>query len=411
MSDARIIEIGGKRYVVGMTWNSFSEEKKRRELVDLGPTGSDWAVIREVSDEVVQAGFCKQPENVKLPPKTAALAPLIASVRIQPWLGIFDLGDGLFWYIAVRDGHTILPDGDAIGDEEFVLKLRDDHAAYYGTDWNEIKGGIEKIEDLIDRAREKPSIVFSLHGGGVPPSVIAGALGVLAIIAAGGWYMHMKHVSDMEKQRHLAMLRARAAMMAKRGVKPAPPKISPLETKPMPDDWIASCLNAARGIPVSHGGWNLKSYECRDNSVAVKWVRSEGATVFDRPQGMLSQDGNSVDGLLQFKVMDSMGHDAGDKLGVEKEALIGLAQKIGENIVFSGGDEKPAAMTLPGQTPAPEEAAHEKSIGFTLKVSFAPDLIGFDGVPGARIDTLSFDGAAWTLSGKLYEQMPAFAGE
>lgn len=53
-----------------------------------------------------------------------SLAALLADSHKVPWAGAFDLGDGLWWYIAVRDNYGLMPDGDVVGTFEDIQQAR-----------------------------------------------------------------------------------------------------------------------------------------------------------------------------------------------------------------------------------------------------------------------------------------------
>ena len=412
---ARIITIGKKRYLAGMSWRSFDRAQKRRDLVDMGktmfrdedgePMGAKWCAVRELSDEVVQAGFCRKLESGGSLTKLAALAPLVASVRIQPWLGIYKIEEGLWWYIAVRNGHTILPDGDAIGDEETILALREQHSGY--GDWNYLKGGIAEIEALIAESQEKPSKVFSLTGSGIPPQYIAAGVGLTLAAAGGLWWMHAEHVRQIEHDREVTMMRAKVLMMKKMGKKPPPPALSPLVTQSMPDEWLTACLDTLSKRSVSMYGWMLKSFECHAGTrvISMTWLRADGATVLARPIGVLSADGNTVIDSVPMRKVADVGHDSGGPLPMEREAMLGWAQSLGITLALQDAARTPAPNRLPGAAAPDTDAQVQQqiaSVDFMFSLAFEPRGLGLDGIPGARVQTMSFDGQKWDVSGKLY---------
>ena len=431
--NARVITIGKKRYIVGLSWRSFDHVQKIGALREMGKTmfpdeqgdplgllpakGAQWYAMRPVSEEIVQAGFCRKPDGVKSTSGLIALAPLVASVRMQPWLGIYKVAEGLWWYIAVRDGHTILPDGDAIGDEPFILALREQHSGF--GDWNYINGQLEDLENLIEESEEKPSKVLPLNGAAIPSYYIAAGVGVA--IAAGGalWWTNHRQAQEAERQRQAALARARAEMQHKKIIEQSKAAPSPLSIEPMPDEWLAACYLSSRSIPVSKDGWVLKSYECNaeTNSVAAVWHREEGATVAHRPGGALSADGDAVYATLPILKPLDAGHDSGGQMDTEREELLAWSQSIGVKTTLTIPDVT-VAKSLPGQErkevagPSP----HARSLDFSFEIPFLPQGhdapqgdgsqhgLGLDNVAGARVSKLSFDGLKWKISGHLYEK-------
>ncbi len=431
--NTRVITIGKKRYLVGLSWRSFDHVQKIGALREMGKTmfpdeqgeplgllpakGAQWYAMRPVSEEIVQAGFCRKPDGVKSPSGLIALAPLVASVRIQPWLGIFKVAEGLWWYIAVRDGHTILPDGDTIGDEQLILALREQHSGF--GDWNYINGQIEDLGNLIAESEEKPSKVLPLNGSTIPPQYIAVGVGVA--IAAGGalWWTSHHKAQEAERQRQAALARARAEMQHKKTLEQSEAVPSPLSIEPMPDEWLDACYLSSRSIPVSKDGWVLKSYECNaeTNSVAVAWHRDEGATVTHRPGGTLSPDGDTVYATLPILKRLDAGHDSGGQLETEREELLAWSQSIGVKVTLTSADAR-VSKSLPGQEKKGDagQPPHARSLDFSFEIPFLPQGHGapqgdssrhaleLDNVAGARVSRLSFDGLKWKISGHLYEK-------
>ena len=421
--NARVITIGKKRYLVGLSWRSFDHVQKIGALREMGKTmfpdeqedpmgllpakGAQWYAMRPVSEEIVQAGFCRKPDGVKSASGLIALAPLVAPVRMQPWLGIYKVADGLWWYIAVRDGHTILPDGDAIGDEQFILALREKES-WYG-DWNYINGQIEDLENLIAESEEKPSKVLPLNGSAIPSQYIAAGVGV-AIVAGGAlWWTNYRQAQEMERQ--AAMARARAEMQHKKTIEQSKAAPNPLVIEPMPDEWLAACYLSSRSIPVSKDGWVLKSYECNaeTNSVAAVWHREEGATVAHRPGGALSLDGDMVSATMPMskpKQSDAR-QNSGDRLDAEREALLAWSQSIGVKATLETAALAPVSKNLPGQKKNGGGEAISpvaRSVDFAFEMPFLPQALGLDNVVGARVSKMSFDGLKWKISGHLYEK-------
>ncbi len=418
--NARVITIGKKSYLVGLSWRSFDHAQKKSELREMGktmfpdeqgePIGAQWYAVRPVSDEIVQAGFCRKPDGVKSPSGLIALAPLVASVRMQPWLGIYKVADGLWWYIAVRDGHTILPDGDAIGDEQSILALREQHSGF--GDWNYINGKIEDLENLISESDERPSKVLPLNGAAIPPQYIAAGVGIA--IAAGGalWWTNHRQAQEMERQRQQSMARARAEMQHKKSLEEQSKMTpSPLAIQPMPDEWLAACFMSSRSIPVSIDGWILKSYECdgETNSVAVVWHREDGATVAHRPDGALSSDGDTVFASMPMSkpAPGAVTSDVGHAPGAEREALLAWSQAIGVKATLTSvAASATVSKNLPGQKKKGDAGptSTARIVDFAFEMLFLPHALGLDNVDGARVSKLSFDGLKWKISGHLYEK-------
>ena len=403
-----IITIGKRRYCVGMAWRSFDHAQKLPSLREMGRTmfpdvsgtaqGAQWYAMRPVSPEIVQCGFSRVPEGLKNapPPGTYALAPLVASVRMQPWLGVFKLSDGLWWYIAVRDGHTILPDGDAIGDENAIIALREQHSSF--GDWNYIQGTLSDLENLIAESQEKPSRVRALYRAPIPTKYIAASLAGLLAVGGMAWYLQHLHDQQAARKRQAALLRARAAMMQKK--EPEKPNV---ET-PLPDEWIRSCMDAAGSVPISIDGWVVKGFVClaSTNSLTLTWHREEGATIGHRPAGMLSADGDTV---TDSRALPKLAKSSQAIQGNGREMLLAWAQALDVPLKLSAPVH---TVLLPGQKEQGQADSHAAPrpapITFSIEFPFLPNSLGLDGIHGVVVERLAFDGKKCTVSGSLQEK-------
>ncbi|RWA45651.1 hypothetical protein AU476_01045 [Cupriavidus sp. UYMSc13B] len=257
---AGIIQIGKRRWVAGMTWASYEDTPNKVELrEDAQRLNSTWAAVR-IGEDCIQGGFCGAIEGEKVS-KLYSLAAMLADSRKQPWLGIFKIGDGLWWYVAVRDGHAILPDGDVLGGEEETYAARERHSGY--TDWNYVEGDLELLESLIKEVEDGPTRIKSLDGKAYLPKILAGTTIALTAVAAGGWWMHNQHEQEAAKQR-AAMARMRE-QMAQAKLNENPVVSTPAITLPLPAAFLRSCGDAVT-LPISQYGWLI-------DSVAALWTR------------------------------------------------------------------------------------------------------------------------------------------
>lgn len=200
-----ILSIVGKQWLAGMTWRSYENIPDKQDLRnDAEQLGHSWATVR-IGEEAIQAGFCAPIDGMKRPKKLFSLAAMLADSREQPWLGIFKIREGLWWYIAVRDGHAVLPDGDVIGGEEEIRKARDNHAGY--GDWKYFEGDIDALTTLIKGIEGKPTPVKSLVTSNWPRMPTVAAVTIVSL--AGGylwWDAHQQEtIAQAARAKALAM--------------------------------------------------------------------------------------------------------------------------------------------------------------------------------------------------------------
>lgn len=389
----RIININGRQWLAGMSWCSFEDVPSREELQDdASRLHSEWCAVR-IGEAAIQAGFCEPIDDIKRPAKLYSLAAMLADSREQPWLGIFKIEEGLWWYIAVRDHHAILPDGDIIGGEKEIHAARDRHSGY--TDWKYIEGDIRLLAEFMEDIGEKPTPVKSLVSTNIPTVPIAVAAAIVLATAAGGyWWWHQKKVEE-ERERAIAMAKMRAQIANQKTPVVAPP--SPLLTIPDPNSMVRACGRIILSQPLSMYGWTLGPIECNQTSVSLTWLREDGATVIKKPEGELSTDGEKVIQSIPLG-LEQKGNNNAIELPREELAIRGWAQAAG--IALSLNRANPP-MALPGadNTNVPPPIP-QSNIRFDL--AFAPFWLDFSTIPGLRLTRVKSTAAGWSIEGALY---------
>lgn len=390
---AQIVQLGKRRWLAGMEWRSFEEVPTKAELLkDAEGMKADWVSVRNGAS-AIQAGFCAAVEGVAKPVKLNSLAAMLADSREQPWLGIFDLGNGLSWYIAVRDGHAILPDGDVIGNAEAVMAVRESHAGY--DDWNYVEGDIELLAELIAEIEAKPTRVKSLVASNLTVVAIAAVTILLAGGAVGGgyWWHHTKQVEEQERLAAMAKMRAQLAGRA------VPTEIrSPLLDLAQPNEWLAACNRSIAVLPLSKRGWELGQVECDGSEAAVRWLNKPGATVRGRPDGNVSAQGDTIDQVIPLNgLVKNSSNDAVD-LETAKLVLRGWAQSAGFALRMDAPVPPPA---LPGAS-APPKTAMPATAHVVLEISVSPFGLDMSSLPGFRLNRIKTTDAGWHLEGTIY---------
>jgi hypothetical protein len=394
---AKIVSLNGRQWVAGLSWASFEDFPDKDELQkDADRLKAQWYALRE-GEHAIQAGFCEAIERIKHPRKLYSLAAMLADSREQPWLGIFKIEEGLWWYVAVRDHHAILPNGDIIGGEDEIRAAQNRHSGY--TDWKYIEGGIEMLSEFIDQVDEKPTPIKSLAGGNGPTKgQIAAGLATVALIAGAGgmWWQHKQAVE--ERERAEAFARMRAQLTAQKT--PLPPPPSPLLTTVPPEVLLRSCGQTVMSLPLSRYGWMLVNIECNQDAVTAHWERGEGATVIQMPEGVLDINGSKVTQTIPLG-LNLKGEDDAIALDKEELALRAWAQMANIPLTIEAPEKKPE---LPGTQPS-EQGAMPPPIPQTkvrLSLPFAPFSLSFTDIRGFRINSLESTATGWTIQGVLY---------
>ncbi len=401
---ARIIKINGKQWLAGMSWISFEDVPSKAELQeDADRRKADWYAIRN-GETAIQAGFCQQ-LSAKPPQKIYSLAAMLADSREQPWLGIFKIEEGLWWYIAVRDGHAILPDGDIIGGQAEMEAARERHSGYL--DWKYIDGDLAFLAELIAGVNEKTTKVKSLKAGVLPwvphavsPVALAAATVVLVLAAGGGYYWWHEQQLEQERARLAAQARMRALLMANNT---SVNETSPLFTSPLPHVWLDACSKVILPLPLSRYGWSLNEISCNANAVIVSWKREPGATVMQKPNGDISPEGSIVTETIQLPVFDARGANNGIKLDDAMLRMRAMAQAISMTLVMSKVTP-PAPPPVKNQPPLPPPPPYATVL---LNSKVSPWQLGLETIPGLRLKKISVSDVLtnsqdWIIEGTIH---------
>jgi hypothetical protein len=382
---ARIIRIGKTNWLAGMSWRSFEDRPSKADITDdAKQLNAQWYAVR-VGESAIQGGFCMPPDGCKTPTKLYSLAAMLADSQKQPWLGIFKIDDGIWWYIAVRDGHAILPDGDLIGDETTILAARERHSGY--ADWNYIEGDATELSRIIDEIKLNKTPVKSLVQSYSYVSMGAAVVSLIFIASGIWWYIHTRQTAQ-------AQARIRAAMSKKL----PPPVISPMLTTPDPAAWLMACGKTIGQTPLSMNGWLLTGIECQTNEVNLTWKRGMSATVADMPGGALL-DNNIVTSTSTISAPN--GKNDAIAFDDAKRILIAGLQRSGIDVQII---QIPVAPPLPGQSVPPTtttQITSQPQVSFrfnTLLPIFELKL----NTPGVRFTRIKFTGQDWQVEGILY---------
>ena len=376
MSRAGIIKAVGRDWVVGLTWRSFAEHPSLRERrEDARALRAGWIVLRDTFD-LVQAGFGSIVVD-RQPKKLYSLAAAVAAEHQQPWCGIFKLSEKLWWYIAVRDGQAILPDGDIAGDYATVLEARQRHEIY--GDWTSYEGTLQDLIPLLEFAK-KNSKLKPLKSVEPPPFWrVMVPVFLVVIVAACAFLLYQRH----ERQVRIAeQKRLEALMLARQKL-----ALPPLLTMPSPNEWLTACSSVMQSLNISENGWLAVDATCVGNEATIVWQRLMTATVAARPAGELSSDGNKD---IQAFSLGSLPHGSGQMLDyeAEDEALYNVLQPIDVQAAIGGPSRDPGALYV------------SQSVDFTLPVP--PFNIDFNSVPGLRLTSLEWTQGGWVVKGVLY---------
>jgi hypothetical protein len=409
---SEIVTIGRRKWLIGMRWRSYEVLPERVELGEEAQTmRTDW-IARRVGDEAIQVGFCAALAN-GWPSKVYSLAALLADSHKVPWAGAFDLGDGVWWYIAVRDNYGMMPDGDVVGSYDDIQRARQEHASL--EDFNHVNGTREELELLIARSKAERTPLESLTASRYSATMLLGGASVLACVV--GAYFGYRYYEGLQLEKRQALVRqqiAENALKAQQAAAPDAGKI--LRSQPDPAVWLDACRQAVYSTPLWDKGWQLASMHCAGTQLMVGWKRGPGATIAYAPPGALSEDGNSETETVPLALPPGVqGTDNAVSLRDARAALVLWSQQ--HEIVVS---VTPMPVAPPKQTDAAamaaaamgsNKAAPVPSIQFSFSVPSAPFALDLSSVPGLRLVGIDLDdvsarpgdqAAQWKISGVIY---------
>lgn len=401
---AIIASIGGRQWVLGLEWSSYSGTPGRADLME--DAGSDasgdlvhpWYALR-VTEEVVQAGFCEPIGDIVRPKRLASLAAMLADAKPQPWLGIYKLDDDLYWYIAVRDEYAVLPGGDVVGNANDIEIALSQHLGYGG--WNREEGDLDDLSELLKGIKGKRTSVRSLAVSRLDPVPTAIAAAVILALGIGGIVGH--HLYEVHKRNErLEALRLHKPIAVAEHIETA---ADYLRKSPLPSAWLAVCHQALATVVPSRNGWAPITTGCDTTGVTVRWTRGVGATIALPPPGELDETGDTSTQLIPIGHAEN-GPDNGADIRTERLALIAWGQRYG------------SPVKIDAASPISTKAAVGVKIPVTIPLPVSPFVPGngLDQIPGLRLtgaapasnpqasanSAIPAGVTTWIISGVLY---------
>jgi hypothetical protein len=406
------------KFVAGLSWRHEDREPKRKSLrARAEALDARWAVVHKTRTGHFQAGFCAPIGGVKSG-QVKPLAALVADSHPQPWFGIYKLADDLYWYIAVRDGQEILPDGDQVGTLDEMLAAHQAHLRY--GEWQDFSGTERDLAQIVKKARQPQSLIDKVVRKaqrsegltdiyGERQRVVGGLLGAVAIGTALtlGYKWHAQHQIEEQRAAALARQRAQQAILAAQDAKQ---HVQPWTQLPVPSAVIAACAAAWHSQDLASAGWVLSSWSCKVDpellpkaiTLAAYWTRAGGLAA-NAPGALL--DGDHSKSLVVRSVPFELTHDYNDDVAASSRAAYSFAQG---NALQMKLTEASLAGALPGAAAtnaATVDPWKTSDVDITLPMSPWLGLASaFDAVPGLRVTEIQLDSTMqWHTLGRLYE--------
>lgn len=281
----RIIQLGNAYYYVGLEWKTVSKSDNYKYIIKLFDKNGYYS-IRDSKSGIVNIGYSEKLEGRSYK-KCKSLASDIADAKKEPWLGMFKLDNGLYWFIAVRDNQMIIPNGDVIGTKEEVKKYFDNYLTYGEKSWDSV---------IYDGTEADLLKLLTGYGVYVLPVKSSNKLIILVIvfllILLGLYFVFKSHENSKPKVFIPKIFTPKTAKIVRvPGYK--------LISKPI--NMYNKCINEHASL-VNYYGWKPVSLFCTDNNMKVVYKRQYFANADFSPKGNLSLNGNSVTKFINFNL-------------------------------------------------------------------------------------------------------------
>ncbi len=289
-----VLTLGGKRWLIGMHWDTYGEKLPKKEIINNGLSlGNEedpkpTVALQVVEENLVRVGYGYHIDNLKLS-GLRSLAASIAKGIPLPILGMYRISEEYWWFIAIGADNAIMPGSDRIGTYEQAYQWMQDHAGASHED--EKLGSLANLEEIIEAHAQPTPALMKLN-----PSHTLLYLTILAflLVLAGGYELYQHHERAMERLAHQRALLAQQAAKLSRLKNLNFTGTSPLLKMPLPNAVLAACEASTANTPMMNMGWIVGQINCEPGSVSIVWNRLDGATLAARPDGVIQGDGNSI---------------------------------------------------------------------------------------------------------------------
>ncbi len=369
------VELNGKTYYAGLSWQTLSAAEKIKDRLKEFSVG--YYTVRNIGG-IINLGYSDEAvQNYK---KSYSLASIVADGKKEPWMGIFYLGNGIYWHIAVRDNQAIIPGGDQTGTKDEIDRLFAEHLAI--GDWDDIinDGG---IKDLIKLLGDKGSYILPVKSRINYLIIFASVLFSIACVL---------YFYNTEKPAKPKISVNGASAANKRIVVPEYKLIPP------PASLFNACRNKLLNLSASYYGWKPVKMECRGSRFDITYKRQFFATALIAPEGTM-KSGDMITRNIKLVLKKHSGRYR-KLLSYKKliKVLYGYIQEFNIRAVI-GGEINGMIYEPRGPRPVPPPASAPSAVpGFDGHVSIRFSNINlyelplFFTIPSFRIISMNISG-------------------
>jgi hypothetical protein len=399
------VRIGKRNWLAGLLWTS---QERSLSASEIGAEATHLGANLYVQRKPQQLGTAGEAARYDVGYGALAgehrgtyysIGSVLCQVRKGRWSGTFELGNGLFLYIAVLDGNSIDPteSGEIVGNRADVETARARHSFM---ELPHAEHAFTDLEQLLEQFSGQPAKVTFLDGRNAfwTWKLVAGAA-VVAVLAVGtGFFLYSRHVAALARQASLDAYANRQRLM---NAANASGQLDPLIQTPLPGQLLVACEQAVESLPIASNGWRVESIGCSLQAASIVWKSTgTGWGEEGRPVGVLSDDGSTVVARLPFSL--AKGTDAQLPMDRAIDMLRNMAAQVRAVVDIRSAPATALPNPLPGAPAGASAAAAHKQQAFQVRLPWAPWSFPFDTVPGLRIDSVKFSGTEWTVEGSIY---------
>ena len=393
-------------FAAGLSWRHEDAIPKAKALRAMAAEKGRWGVVRKTGQGTIQVGFCEPIEGVKSPAQVRALAALVADHKVQPWRGVYKIGEDRYWYIAVRDGQEVIPQGDSVGTLAEIQDLFELHRGFGEWDREEENGSLEDLAEMVQATAKRVVLRDLQKRAWIGPALIG--VGACAAVGAGLFVWHL-HEAALQAQRARELAHRLAIQAALQRKRDAQAQVLPWTRQAMPSDFFRACQQAWAKQPLAVDGWALSGWTCQAQaqgiSVQTSWRRA-GGLAQNAPGTLTGSEGNRASATQAIPVTFPQASSAVAVQADLYRSLWSLAQAYGLDLqaqVVRAVPSLPGAAAGPKAPPPPPWLSVPAS--FTM---VAPPWSGFgrafDAVPALRVSSLQWvpQSGEWKLSATAF---------
>lgn len=417
-----VFPVGKRTYASGLFWQPVRLGKGARQDAQAFAFEHGYQhVAYHFTDGLAQAGLV--PVGGPKASGIYSAAAVLTTALGSSWLAAFQLDDGRMILAAAYDG-AIVPGSDRIGSEQQIREAFDAvNATIRAADgeWGLIiapsgweEGAVPApLSEILASAKLKSTQRVRQVKFRLTMTQIAGAVGAVLAITAGGVTAQSYIERAREEQRLARIERAQAAQAAEQQAELN--RIiaeGPWSTIPPAKAMLELCAAGWAHVPLSIEGWLFEQGRCSVNQLSAQYRRSGSATVgtftaavaphFGEPRILESGEVASIMFSTDMPLADE---GTLPPINQQLTSLISHTQAFGlpvsVNDVRKGG--------VDSDTPEDNRVASWHAHAFHLATQLPPDQIFRDlDIAGLRINhiDISLDSSrselTWTVSGDIY---------